>query len=156
MTAVLRPMSAENIPAWKAYGDAEFARSRVESGEPVELAEEIAALWSERLFPGGAPAEGQLVFEIIAEDEVVGTVWIGRQWGTPIDRWWVWDIEVNAEHRGKGYGRTAMELAAIAATENGASVLGLNVFGYNTVARGLYAALGYTEVSVTMEKTLGA
>lgn len=154
MSALLVPMDPERIPGWHAAGDAEYVRSRVAAGEPQALAEANAALWSERLFPNGVAGEGQLVFDIVADGNTVGTLWIGRQWDTPPDRWWVWDIEIDAAHRGRGFGRTAMELAEVTAREAGASVLGLNVFGYNTVARTLYLDLDYREVSISMEKTL--
>ncbi|MDN3905792.1 GNAT family N-acetyltransferase [Arthrobacter sp. YD2] len=71
------------------------------------------------------------------------------------DAWWVSDIEIHEDHRGKGYGRAAMQLAEVAAAEQGAATLGLNVFGYNTVARDLYESLGYETVSMQMRKPVG-
>jgi predicted GNAT family acetyltransferase len=40
------------------------------------------------------------------------------------------------------------------ARANGARTIGLNVFGRNTVARNLYASLGYEESAVVMRKDL--
>ena len=40
------------------------------------------------------------------------------------------------------------------AREQGATEIGLNVFGGNTVARRLYSSLGYDERSVTMSRRL--
>lgn len=64
------------------------------------------------------------------------------------------DIVVDAEHRGNGFGRQAMILAEGYARSQGAETLGLNVFGFNTAARGLYESLGYETTSIKMRKTL--
>lgn len=40
------------------------------------------------------------------------------------------------------------------ARSRGAQSLGLNVFGFNSAARGLYESLGYEETSVKMKKSL--
>jgi RimJ/RimL family protein N-acetyltransferase len=47
-----------------------------------------------------------------------------------------------------------MELADRLAREHGARSIGLNVFAHNTVARTLYASLGYDEAAVVMRKDL--
>ena len=83
----------------------------------------------------------------------IGHLWLGPAGGDP-ERWWVWDVMVDEEFRGRGYGRRAMLHAEELARENGASTLGLNVFGHNAVARKLYSTLGYGETSVQMRKEL--
>jgi hypothetical protein len=47
-----------------------------------------------------------------------------------------------------------MQLADLLARANGATTIGLNVFGHNAVARNLYASLGYEEAAVVMRKNL--
>ncbi len=61
---------------------------------------------------------------------------------------------IDPAHRGRGLGRAAMVLAEEAARSQGASELGLNVFGPNTVARRLYESLGYETTAVNMRKPL--
>jgi GNAT superfamily N-acetyltransferase len=68
----------------------------------------------------------------------VGSLWIGPHGPDRADAFWVWDVEIDAPHRGRGLGRAAMLLAEEAARAHGATELGLNVFGPNTVARHLY------------------
>jgi len=94
-----------------------------------------------------------VAFTSEAPAEVVGFLWIAPQ-SEGSDAWWVFDIAVEENHRGAGYGRAAMQLAEKAAAEHGASTLGLNVFGYNTVARGLYDSLGYETTAVQMRKAV--
>lgn len=67
----------------------------------------------------------------------------------------VYDVEVDAAARGKGYGRGLMLAAEPYARDRGAGVLKLHVFGSNTVARGLYESLGYETTNVSMAKPLG-
>jgi ribosomal protein S18 acetylase RimI-like enzyme len=47
-----------------------------------------------------------------------------------------------------------MLLAEEQAHGAGATEIGLNVFGYNAVARGLYESLGYETTSLQMRKEL--
>jgi ribosomal protein S18 acetylase RimI-like enzyme len=48
-----------------------------------------------------------------------------------------------------------MLLAESEARARGPALVGLNVFGGNEVARGLYRSLGYDEVAVMMRKDVG-
>ena len=47
-----------------------------------------------------------------------------------------------------------MQLAEDYARSQGARTLGLNVFGFNHGARGLYESLGYEVVATKMKKSL--
>jgi ribosomal protein S18 acetylase RimI-like enzyme len=76
-----------------------------------------------------------------------------RSDGEP-EHWWVFDIEIHEQFRGRGLGRLAMRQAEDVARAEGAKTLGLNVFGNNTVARRLYESLDYTEIAVQMRKPL--
>jgi len=87
-------------------------------------------------------------------DEAVGYLWIGQDVTTDPGAWWVWDVLINADQRGQGYGRTAMLLSEEYARTQGAHSLGLSVFGFNTGARELYDSLGYETTSVKMLKKL--
>src|SRR5262249_55865223 len=67
---------------------------------------------------------------------------------------WGWGPFLGAEHRGRGLGRQAMQLAEREARRQGLSRIELNVFGGNDAARSLYRSLGYEEVAVQMGKDL--
>ena len=66
----------------------------------------------------------------------------------------VYGIELDQEHRGRGLGRAAMLQVEQRARERGLERIELNVFGANAPARGLYRSLGYEEIAVYMGKTL--
>ena len=84
----------------------------------------------------------------------MGVVWVAldRRPGEA----WIYDIEVNAEQRGKGYGRALLQAAEEEAARHGSKAIGLNVFGTNTVARQLYESSGYQITALNMRKELGA
>jgi len=85
--------------------------------------------------------------------EPVGVLWVGphpRKAGAG----WVWDVEIDEAHRGRGHGRAAMLAAEEIARSEGWAELGLNVFGPNRRAKALYDSLGYEVVSTSMTKPL--
>ena len=67
---------------------------------------------------------------------------------------YIYEIAIEPEHQGRGYGRAAMRLVEDEAARRGIARIELNVFGGNDVARGLYRTLGYVETSVQMAKDL--
>ncbi|TFD67358.1 GNAT family N-acetyltransferase [Cryobacterium gelidum] len=158
MSVKLNSMPNDRLGSWIMNSSKTYELSRRKAGDSAEVAAEKARTSFETSFPEGSPALGHRVYDIVATEtesaaEVVGFLWIA-----PLtegsDAWWVFDIAVDEHHRGAGYGRAAMQLAEKAASENGAATLGLNVFGYNTVARGLYDSLGYETTAVQMRKTV--
>ena len=60
-------------------------------------------------------------------------------------RAYVYDVEVDEAHRGRGHGRALMLLAERSALAAGRPLLGLHVFAGNTPAIGLYESLGYRD-----------
>jgi ribosomal protein S18 acetylase RimI-like enzyme len=147
------PMTGDGLVAWLAQSRAAYVAERIASGDSPAEAEANAASVLERLAPGGIPAPGQLLGYVRSTGSVVGHLWLGPVGAEPT-RWWVWDVAIEPEFRGRGLGRAAMELADRLARANGATTIGLNVFGSNEVARGLYTSLGYRETAVVMRKDL--
>ena len=107
-----------------------------------------------RLLPSGAPAPGHAIFDVVGDDhEPVGYLWIAPDTSDDAGGW-VWDIEIDDDKRGRGFGRTAMILAEDYARQQGAHTLGLNVFGFNVAARNLYQSIGYEPTAIQMRKRL--
>ncbi|HEY8986515.1 MAG TPA: GNAT family N-acetyltransferase [Streptomyces sp.] len=80
----------------------------------------------------------------------LGTLWLHSADGHS----YVYDVEVAAEFRGRGHGRTLMHLAEAQAIAAGSTVLSLNVFAGNTPAEKLYASLGFEVSGQGMYKNL--
>ncbi|MEP7762443.1 GNAT family N-acetyltransferase [Sanguibacter sp. 25GB23B1] len=154
MTVHLEPMPATRLSLWVERTFEEYIEDRVRAGDSLDEAHAIAERNHHKLFPAGHPAPGHLIFDVLHDDLPVGFLWIGPRSDENPTAWWVWDIEIELEHRGKGWGRQVMVLAEQAAAEHGAASLGLNVFGFNTVARHLYESLGYETTSLQMAKPL--
>jgi GNAT superfamily N-acetyltransferase len=155
VSASLRPLSDEEL--WEFIdGDVErYIEERIRSGEQPDVARRIAHEQSAALFPDGKPAPGQLLFRVLSDDgTAVGTLWIGPLDADHPEAFWVWDVRIEEAHRSRGYGRAAMELAEAEARLQGATELGLNVFGHNQAARQLYESMGYAATSIRMKKNL--
>ncbi|HEX4089149.1 MAG TPA: GNAT family N-acetyltransferase [Trebonia sp.] len=152
----LRPMTRAEWDEWIPRQMAGYAEHIAASGEMSEAdAWEKAKSDTARSFHAGFGTPGQLVFQVMAGDDVVGAIWIGVP-GPSADRQmaWVYTIEVDPAYRGRDYGRAAMILAEDEARSHGMTSLGLNVHGQNTVARGLYDSLGYEVMALQMKKPL--
>jgi ribosomal protein S18 acetylase RimI-like enzyme len=154
MAVTLRPASHAELAAHLVYARDVYVAERIRAGD-----EPAAAAWNadesyRRAFPDGRPAGQNVVFRVERDGQPVGMLWIGpREPGTP-DRWWVWDIVIDEAFRGQGIGRETMLLAESEARARGAVELGLNVFGHNHVAAGLYRSLGYEVTAMQMSKPL--
>jgi len=148
-------VAAEHFPAWLERSRAEYARDLVTLGHTSEDAHRQAGESMAHSFPSGAPTSDHAVFDVVDEAGVsVGYLWIGPDTSDDAGAWWVWDIVIDADKRGRGLGRMAMLLGEEYARARGAHTLGLSVFGFNTGARGLYESLGYETTSVKMRKKL--
>jgi ribosomal protein S18 acetylase RimI-like enzyme len=151
--ATFRPLEPSELAAFQASSRGDYLEDLERSGMSKKEAEKNAEASFARMFPNGTLAPGQHIGRVIVAGEEVGVLWIGLT-GDEADRWFVYYVEIDADKRGRGFGREAMLLAESFAREHGAATLGLNVFAFNTIARSLYQSLGYEESAVQMRKTL--
>ncbi len=131
-----------------------YVEDRVEAGQDPDEARAQAESQHATLFPGGVPAEGQHLMHVLDDGDVVGLLWMGRPLASSAATWFVYFVQIDEAHRGRGLGRVAMECAEQWAREHGGSRIGLNVFGPNVIARRLYDSLGYQVMATTMFKDL--
>ena len=89
-----------------------------------------------------------------SDGEVVGWVWLCLAPRGDRSYAWIYDIEVVADHRGKGFGAALLAAAEEELRERGAPAVALNVFGPNVVAQRLYASAGYELMSQQLRKQL--
>lgn len=154
MTPTLVTMEPERMRRWLAAARVQYVAERMEAGETKAEAEASAASSYETTFPGGIPTPSQRIFDVLVDGTVVGLLWIAPRDDAEPAHWWVWDIEIDEQFRGRGLGRATMLLAEERARSEGAASLGLNVFGGNHVAKALYDSLDYRETSIHMRKSL--
>ncbi|MFJ4327300.1 GNAT family N-acetyltransferase [Streptomyces tricolor] len=145
-----RPMTGAEFDAWQATESERYARTWIERGLPEAAARAKARNDHARLLPHGRATDGMLFSVLEHGGHRVGTLWLALEEGKAF----VFDVETDAAHRGRGHGRTLMLLAERQAIEAGRPLLGLNVFADNTPAERLYASLGYETVTHSLMKPL--
>jgi ribosomal protein S18 acetylase RimI-like enzyme len=148
-------MTPEGFEAWAETSRAGFVEQQVAAGLMLEAE---AAEYAERsfgdLFPEGRGTPGQHVWTVHDGDTVVGHLWIRITLQSDGLDAFLFEVALFPEARGRGLGRATMLAAESQAREMGATRMRLNVFGHNTVARGLYRSLGYQVTSTNMVRRL--
>jgi ribosomal protein S18 acetylase RimI-like enzyme len=155
MDISLAPMPTERFGWWREHTIGEYTSDLIKLGNEPSEARQAAERDVDAYFPQGSPLPGHHLLEIRHGDHgSVGYLWIGPSATGTSEDWWVWDVYVDEESRGKGYARAALQLGEDFAVEHGAMRIGLSVFGFNTGAKALYDSLGYTTTSIKMSKEL--
>jgi ribosomal protein S18 acetylase RimI-like enzyme len=156
VTVTLRHATGDEYDRWSVAVWAEYVDDIVASGTMTrEAAQEKARREDAELLPDGLATPGHLIFRVEAGGQPIGWIWMAVQ--NPRAEQgvgFIYDISIDEAVRGRGYGRSAMQLAEEEARRNGLHALALSVFGQNVVARALYSGLGYRETSVQMRKEL--
>jgi ribosomal protein S18 acetylase RimI-like enzyme len=115
-------------------------------------AERVARALHAQLLPGGKAGPGHTIAWIVAEDQPVGGLWFYLD--TSNREAYVYNITVFPQHRRRGFARGALTLVEQAARDAGCRTLALNVFAPNKGAIALYRKLGFSAVSMHMNKAL--
>lgn len=156
MTVALRPLRDDEVSSWLDHHASWYAADLVENaGMPAAAAEEKARADMAAALPLGLSTPGNVVLAVDEGAATVGSVWFALREQHGLAYAYLYAIEILAEHRGRGLGRSAMEAFESEVRQRGLSRLELNVFGGNTRARSLYRSLGFQETAVHMAKALG-
>jgi mycothiol synthase len=134
----------------------DYARELERNGKAAGDAAMVASRASfDAVLPDGVATDGQTL--LIAEDaeggDRVGLLWFGPSTDDAAAAW-IYDITVDQERRGQGWGRAIMRAFEGEALARGYRRAGLNVYGDNHVARRLYESLGYLETARQLYKDL--
>ncbi len=135
----LRPMSQSEFEAFMAVMTDDYAGELAAAGMAPEAAAQRSRDQMAELIPSGLESPGMVFFTAWVGDEPVGRLWLSTQSTLAF----VYDVEVDADQRRKGYGAAIMNAGALWCREHGHPALGLNVFAHNPGARALYDRLGY-------------
>ena len=104
MAPSLRPATDDELARLIVDQMEPYVRDRITAGEHPDDARRIAEEQIGGLFPDGRPAPGQLVFMIVDDGAVVGSLWIGPHASHNGQAFWVWNVEIAETHRGRGSG----------------------------------------------------
>jgi GNAT superfamily N-acetyltransferase len=150
----LESKSSQELASWMPDMKEHYIAERIKAGENAEVARTMSVSQFAELFPDGSPAAGQHVMNVLEDEEIVGTLWMGRPFSGDGLTWFIFDIEIVKDMRGRGFGRAAMEAAEEWTRERGGTRVALNVFGPNLSARSLYDSLGYEVLATSMFKDI--
>ena len=155
MSLSLRPRPDDEFDAWFPQMRDRYAADMArDAGVDPDKAAAMAASQMDALFPGRVPSPEQLVYVLEADGERVGELWLCDRDEAVQHALFIYFVGIDSQHRGKGYGKAAMELVESEARRLGVDRIALNVFGRNEVARNLYRSPGYEENAVSMTKKL--
>jgi ribosomal protein S18 acetylase RimI-like enzyme len=134
----------------------DYARELERNGKAAGDAAMVASRASfDGVLPHGVATDGQTL--LVAEDpedgDRVGLLWFGPSTDDAAAAW-IYDITVDEDRRGQGWGRAIMRAFEDEALARGYRRAGLNVYGDNLVARRLYESLGYLETARQLYKDL--
>jgi len=153
----LVPMNESDFHTYLTSSIADYAQEHVKAGNwSAEEAQQKAEEEFQQLVPDGLASKNQYFFTI--EDETlpakVGILWfaVRDQGGQPSA--FVYDVEIFAEFRRRGYGMQAFQALESYVRNLGLTTISLHVFGHNHAARAMYEKLGYITTNVSMSKTL--
>ncbi|WP_327297786.1 MULTISPECIES: GNAT family N-acetyltransferase [unclassified Streptomyces] len=154
----LVPMTPQDYESYVPYVLADYA-SRTSGAGVVSRADSEARAHREftRLLPQGldTPDNTLCVITVDGEERPVGRLWYALR-GAGEQRYaMILNVEVDAEYRGQGYGRSVMRACAQSARAEGALSLRINLLGEDIHNKKLYESLGMTEMSVLMNWDIG-
>ena len=153
----LRKMTPAEYDATTEHRESESVRV-LGKYMPEELARERVRRGTARFLPDGLDTAGHHL--LVAENgsgEVVGNAWVGpdpSQVSGNTDSAWLYDINVFAPFRRRGYGSAILAAVEELIARDGRTALGLNVVGDNEAAIALYRRNGYEVSSMSMRKSL--
>ncbi|GAA1883881.1 GNAT family N-acetyltransferase [Streptomyces durmitorensis] len=145
-----REMTEDEYEVWLAREKEDYAQTWIERGVPEAEARAKSDADHADHLPQGLATPGTSLSVLTQEGTKVGTLWLALRDGDAF----VFDVEVDEEHRGRGHGRSLMLLAETQARAVGLTRMGLNVFAGNTPALRLYESLGYEPVMYYVYKQL--
>ena len=153
----VRAMSEAEYERWQTALAERFAAEQLAAGNwPADGAVERARTANAALLPQGLATPRMLILVAVDDsDRPLGRVWVGLDHprGTA-DTAFLYDIELEAEHRGRGLGKALLGATEEAVREAGVAALELNVFGSNGGAIALYRSAGYALTTQQMRKEL--
>lgn len=106
----------------------------------------------QKLLPDGINTPGHLFFNVIQNNKLIGYAWI--KINSETQQAFLYEIYIEEQYRGKGYGTLTMQLTEDLLIEQGIETFNLHVFGHNKGARKLYERIGFDVIGVNMQKNI--
>ncbi|MEU7609802.1 N-acetyltransferase [Micromonospora sp. NPDC049204] len=157
MELTLTPMTEQDLARLLGELEQAYAEDLVaHRGLTPEAAHERSATQIRESLPAGAASERALLRVGRVDGIEVGWIWVTLPTTAAPSQAWIDNIEVHPAQRGRGYARRMIQLIEAELAQLNVPELGLNVFGTNTAAIGLYRSLGFEVTSQQMVKRIAA
>jgi ribosomal protein S18 acetylase RimI-like enzyme len=146
--------AAFNERAPREYADEKVASGAWAPADALRLAQENFS----QLLPGGIRTAGHhfLVVRDSGTNEEVGVLWFAAKERAGRTVAYVYNIEINRDHRRKGHATRALLAMEGEVRALGLAGIELHVFGHNPGAHALYHRIGFRDTSIFMFKELAA
>jgi len=148
------PITESEYNEWIVTSNNNYILEMIRGGKAKEEAEKNAYDDFHKLLPNGLQTEHHFIYSIRVSDKLVGTLWFGIKGPESNRKAYIYDIIIDEDQRGKGYGKKTLKFLEEEAKKLGLHHIGLHVFGHNKIARELYEKLGYEAKSLWLEKNL--
>lgn len=140
----LRPMSSERFERYLRDTVDDYVDDLMAAGDydSIEDAREESRQTHDELLPEGLATPDNLLWSAYTPGDPaneVGILWLD----VSDDHGFIYDLVVDPDLRGKGYGTQMLRAAAQQSHSRGLERLWLNVFGHNADAKRLYERSGY-------------
>lgn len=151
---VARAMTEAEFPVWMETESRGYAEELIGAGSTPDEARAKSDASNRELLPEGVRTPGAVLRILASGGTDVGTLWVAVSGPVDSAQAWVYAVDVDEAHRGRGHGRALMLLAEAECLAAGVGELGLNVFSENTPALRLYESLGYRVTTHCLVKPL--
>lgn len=155
MAITFAPMSEKRFNQYLEVKLEDYANEHVKAGNwSRENALENAKKQFDQLLPEGLHTKDQKLSTVMDGDEAVGILWLHVKSNENDKRAFIYDIELDENQRGKGYGTATMAHLEAYAKEEGITQIGLHVFAHNKSALALYQKMGFEAAGYNMTKEI--
>lgn len=142
----LIPMTETEYEPFMQLSMQEQAEGHVRKGHwTAEEAESNMLRMRDQFLPQGLKTPGHYFFTLESDDDKqkVGSLWFTLNEYEGKQAVFVMDIQIDPDHRRKGYGTEAFLLMEEKAREMGINTITLHVFSDNAPARAMYEKIGF-------------
>lgn len=155
MELLLRPMTNDIFAKYINKSIKKYANEHVKAGNWIkEDSLERAEKEFKKLLPEGLKTKKHYLFSVTHEKNNIGVLWLNIYINNNIKQAFIYDIELEEEYQGKGYGKQTMNLLDKYLKENDVDSVQLHVFAHNERAVSLYKKMGYKFTDFMMIKYL--
>lgn len=149
-------MTPAQFDAWLPGAIASYAEEHTVDGSwSADEALQRSREEHQKLLPQGLDTPDQHFWSIVrvTDRQPVGVLWAQARL-KPEPHAFVYNLEIDASFRRRGYAEQAMTLLESECRRLGLDAIRLHVFGHNRAARPLYEKLGYEPTNILMVKHL--